>query len=165
MQKHVRVPVDYYYFIDLEDGIRKVLAKRRQNRDIWRLIISSLLISLSSLLPSYLLPPSFIIFHSLLPPTQPFLKIGGHENGRIESLFIAPALMSACSREGCVSGHSRSLTSQAIFTLNLGEAHSSKWLSQGVALYQVYKAIVALKIQESTTHTQILGISLSKGWY
>ena len=70
----------------------------------------------SLLLPTHLLPSPSVIFLSLLPSTESFWKIGGHENGRAESLLIPPFSMSTCSRKGRGSGHSRSLESQAIFT-------------------------------------------------
>lgn len=117
IQKHVWVPLDcHHYFTDLGDGVRKVLAKRRRNREVWRPIISSLLVSHPSSLPTHLLPSPSVIFLSILPSTELFWKIGGHENGRAEALLIPPVSMSACSREGHGSGHSRSLESQATFT-------------------------------------------------
>ena len=70
----------------------------------------------SLLLPTHLLPSPSVIFLSILPSTELFWKIGGHENGRAESLLIPPVSKSARSREGHGSGHSRSLESQVTFT-------------------------------------------------
>lgn len=157
IQKRDQIPVDHHYCIPLADGLRKLSAMGRQKRKVWRLISSPLYLLPSS--SCSLLLPYSSIFHSLVPLTQPFKKLVGHENGRAVTLHSTPPnerLLWGCPVHHITPGQSQFKPFSPRLRGRL--AHPCGFLK-----VLLYITLEALQTQEPTTYTQILGKNLVKG--